>query len=284
MAAWDLNAGYTDSNNRQTMGGLLMGGKKQGIYEQSATANYPLGYLVEMEDGRRYRYAHFVGAAGRGACVSQDVSLTCFGPIDGKCTAAATGATSVIVTDTDTFGTVASDGPADHLFAGGYLMCEDDSGEGHIYRIRDSLAQVTAGKVTFYLYDPLVIALTTDSDVAGIGHKWKNLRVAAGRAAGAAADCIVSGVTLISVTAGYYAFVQTKGPCMCLAEVAASSLMQRGTMAFLDDAETTGAVMGLAGVASNTTFNAGDVDTPFIGHFLFTATDGAYVGVDLCIE
>ena len=126
------------------------------------------------------------------------------------------------------------------------------------------------------LYDGLEVAITTDTDIGAIGNKWKNCKIAS------TSDTMLAGVSVIGVTTAYYAWLQTWGPAAVLCEIIASSAPSVGNPAFLDDG-TAGAVMAFGGVASNTTINAGDWDTPYVGDFLYVGTDAAHVGVDLKI-
>jgi hypothetical protein len=256
-------------NNQQVQSRIT--GVTQGLYEQSATQQGALGSKLELEDGRVFRYAHFVAAVNRGVLVSQDVSVSSFGPIDGKATAAAIAAKQVTLTDTDTFTTA----DVADVYQGGYLMVEDDAGEGYTYRIQGNDAGTAAGVMVLDLFDGLVAALTTDSDVAVIGSLYKNLSIAT-----ANGDSIVSGAAVRTMTAGYYGWIQTWGPCSVLCEVPTTTAPTIGNPAFLDDG-TSGAVGPFAGVASNTTLNAGDWDTPYVGDFLYAGTDTAHVGVFL---
>lgn len=84
--------------------------------------------------------------------------------IDGGCTAAAIGATSVTIDTTGVamFGGAAGVIAQDRL-AEGYLVIEDDAGEGYTYRIRKNTAGTAAASITLTLYDGLKVALTTAS-------------------------------------------------------------------------------------------------------------------------
>ena len=252
----------------------LVDGVAQGLYEESATAKGPIGARREMPDGRVFRYAHFVAAVNRGVLVSQDISVSAAGPIDGKATAAAIGATTITLTDTDTFTTA----DAADVYAGGYFMPEDDAGEGYSYRIRGNKQGTAAGVMSLDLYDGLVIAITTDTDVNIIGSMWNNVKIAA-----AGSDAIVAGVSVRDMTIAYYGWVQTWGVANVLSEVPTTTAPTVGNPAFLDDG-TAGAVGPFAGVASNTTINAGDWDTPYVGDFLYSGVDTTNVGVFLKIQ
>ena len=148
------------------IGGTATG---QGIYEESSTPNHSIGEKLELEDGRVFRYAYTAAAINRGLLVSQDVSATAIVESDGKLTAAAAGATEVTYTDSGTVGSATA-----NQYAGGYLHTTDDAGEGFNYRIKSNTA-ADSNAITFTLYDGLVVALTTATDVAVTGGLWYNV-------------------------------------------------------------------------------------------------------------
>jgi hypothetical protein len=266
--------GDSVGNAQQGAIGSALQGVPQGIHEESVNQLAPIGTRLGFPDGRAFRYTHFVAAVNAAVICSQDVSASAIAVTDGSMTAAAIGATQVVFTDTDLITT----GDLKDQFAGGYFHMEDDAGEAYTYRIKGNdagEASGTDGELVVDLYDGLVVAITTDTDVAVTGNIWKNNKIAT-----ANGDSIVSGVSMRSMTAAYYGWVQTWGPVSILAEVVGSSAPSIGNPAFLDDA-TAGAAMAFAGVASNTTLNAGDWDTPYIGDFLYAGTDAAHVGVNL---
>lgn len=267
---------YEPGNGHTGLGGGT-DGVAQGTMAESSTQQGLLGSKREYEDGRIFRYAHFVSAVNRGIICSQDVSVSLVDVIDGKATAAAIGATQITLTDTDEWG-VTGTAFASDIYQGGYFAPEDDDGEGYSYRISGNVGATTAGVVVLDLFDPLITAITTDTDVSIIGPLWKNCKIAVPNS-----DTVVCGVSVIGVTAGYYAWVQTWGVANVLTEVVGTTAPSIGNPAFLDDG-TNGAVGPFAGVASNTTLNAGDWDTPYIGDFLTTATDAAHSAVFLKIQ
>ena len=198
---------YTSNNNSTPMiSGLAV---QQGLYAESSTPEHSIGEKIELDDGRVFRYAYTAAACAAGNVVSQDVSATCVVEVDGKATAAAIGATSVILTDSGTLGSATAD-----QYKGAYLIITDDAGEGLQYRIKSNTAAST-NAVTFTLYDPLIVAVTTDSDAAITGGLWWKVRPAT-----AGTDYIMSGVTVIAMTANYYGWVQTAGICSVLSDTA----------------------------------------------------------------
>ena len=231
------------------IGGLATG---QSIYEESSTPNHSIGEKLELEDGRCFRYAYTAAAIGTGLLVSQDLSATAIVESDGKLTAAAIGATDVIYTDSTTVGSATA-----NQYAGGYLHTTDDAGEGYQYRIKSNTA-ADSNAVTFTLYDPLVIAVTTATDVAVTGNLWHNVLGAT-----AGTDYVISGITTIGLSSGYYGWVQTAGVATILAD---------GTIAIGQNLTLSDGVEGAV--------QAKDAETePLVGFATFAPDNTGYCGV-----
>lgn len=269
--AWKDSASVGNAT-QGPVGGALQG-IPQGIYEQSSTQKGPLGTRIVLPDSRAYRYSHFVAAVNAGELVAQDESVSSIAVSDGKMTAAAIGVTQVTFTDNSLITTA----DVKDVYAGGYLHTEDDAGEAYTYRIKGNdagEASGTDGELVMDLYDGLVVALTTATDVSVTGNLWKNLKIGV-----AGSDCVIAGVAVRAMTIAYYGWVQTWGPASCLAE-ATTAVLVKGRPAFFDGG-VAGAASGLAGVASNTTLNAGDWDGTYLGEIMHTGTDAAHVAINL---
>jgi hypothetical protein len=238
----------------------------------NSTAQYPTGTALRNSKGDIYRYIHAVAAIGKADIVGQDLSVTSIGPIDGKATAAAVGATEVTLTDTNSF----SADDAVNVYAGGTLIIEDDAGEGHKYSILSNAVGTSAGVMVLKLHEAIAVALSTSSDVCIIGSMHRNLRPAS------TTDSVVSGVAVKAIGAGEHGWIQTWGIGVVIADLVSNGLMVKGAPAFLSDGDV-GQAQNFGGVASNTTLNTGDWDTPQIGYFVTAGTDGASVGVYLTI-
>jgi len=258
--AQDLGTGYNNATT-DSLGSIAgaTGGSPQGIYEESSTQEYPIGTKREFEDGRVFRYSSFAAAVNAGILVSQDVSATSIVESDGKLTAAAIGATEVIYTDSGTVGSATA-----NQYAGGYLHITDDAGEGYQYRIKSNTA-ASSNAVTFTLYDGLVVAVTTATDVAVTGNLYNQVR-ATDFTNGAKVDCTVAGVTARSFTSGYYGWIQTAG----VATVLSDGDIAYGAM-----------VAGSDGVAG--AVHAADTDSTeiVVGYSTMLSDDTGHVGVNL---
>ena len=227
-------------------------GTKQGIYAESSTPKHAIGEKVELADGRCFRYVYTAAAINPGLLVSQDVSATCIVESDGKLTAASAGATEVTYTDSGTVGSATA-----NQYAGGYLHITDDAGEGHQYRIKSNTA-ASSNAVTFTLYDGLVVAVTTDTDVGVTGSLYHNV---VGATAGT--DGVIAGVTTRGLTSNYYGWVQTAGVATILAD---------GSIAIYDNLTLSDGVAGAVQLK--------DAETePLVGYATFAPDNTRPVGV-----
>jgi hypothetical protein len=100
-------------------------------------------------------------------------------------------------------------------FRDGYLVVNDEAGEGQMFRIKSNDALSTTDNATFTLYDPLTIALTTSSQVGIV--RCPNYRTVL---TGAALTAPFMGVTLIPITASYFFWSKIKGVAPIVAHAA----------------------------------------------------------------
>jgi hypothetical protein len=236
----------------------------QLIHAESETAEHEIGEPMDLKDGRCFRYAKFGVATAAGLLVSQDVSATCLvetdNAIDGTQPAGsslAIGSLSIMM-DNAAFAATTLD-----QYAGGYLHTTDDAGEGYTYRIGGNTAFTNTDEVTFTLLEPLVIAVTTATDIAITGNLYGGVIAAV-----AATDTLISGVSMRVMQANYYGWVQTKGVATVLSDVA----LTLGDQLTLSD--------GVAGACQ-----LQDAYTEqTIGYALFTPDSTGHVGVMLNIS
>jgi len=177
-----------------------------------ATAVHQIGTYVETADGRGFRYAKIGATAtvpGK-LYVAAAWDSTNFAPVGGLETAAAAiGDTTVTITTSTTV--------AANLLAGGYLVTDITPGQGYTYRIKSNLAS-SAGNLVITLDDPIVVALTTASNVVLVKHPYDQVIVSPG---GASTGHPV-GIANTIITAAQFGWVQTYGACAILAGVATS--------------------------------------------------------------
>jgi len=172
----------------------------QGIYEESASAQAKIGTRVQVGD-RVFYYAYAGGTALAAGKLLENAALT--PEVNKACgTAAAAGAYEV---------TNITTAAAQLYLAEGYLSVNDGAGEGLTYKIKSSKANASTSTSTdVTLYDPIVTALTTSSEVTLMHSPYYDLDLSA-----TITNHIV-GVAPIPVTANYYFWCQTWGPCALL--------------------------------------------------------------------
>lgn len=150
--------------------------------------------------------------------------------------ASAIGATTVTLTSTANLATAplsTKDG-----FAEGYLIVNDEAGEGQFYQIKGHEAASGTSNFIVTLYDALTIALTTASQVGLIQHPCANVV-----ASKAVVTGIYVGVPLIAVAASYYFWALRDGPQPMIPQAA----IAKGTTAVI------GTTAAKANAAADTT-------------------------------
>lgn len=234
---------------------------RQGIYEESASQIYPIGYPLDLGDGRRFRYCK-VGAT------ALDVGKMCVAATPATdhlkdlavAAAAAVGATSVSVTNGATTAITLD------MYKEGYMVVNDVDGEGIEYKIKGCTAAAVNVASTIYLYDPIQTALTTNSQV-GLWHNPWNLVVQNTTYAGNPV-----GVAKKAITAAYYGWLQTRGFCT----------IWRGDTAARGSWLTHGGAAGKA--IGETATNNLTITVPLIGFSLTAGVDTEYLPIWLQLE
>ena len=200
---------------------VLIGGgvvSNQSVYEVVTEARHIPGTQGVLDDGRRFEYVRSDNAA-----TIPKGNLAVYEPMaagsdDLTAVAAAIGATEIGVSVTLTL-------TANEL-QGGFLNVENDVGEGELYKIVSHPAH-TSGAITFAIDRPVVVALTTASDVS-IVHGPTSVHISTGVAAEALATEAAAGVPLVTVPIGsttpQYSWIQKTGLASVLFGTAVGSV------------------------------------------------------------
>lgn len=170
------------------------------VLSNSDTRLAKLGSYRETADGRGFRYAKVGAVATVAGKVYQSAALDATNQtVSGgfAVAAAAIGDTVVTTTATTTL--------AANLVAEGFLSVDVTPGQGHLYQIQSHLA-AAAAVVSFNLYDPLRVALTTSSRIIVTKHPYDAIVVEPGTPTG-----VITGVASHVITAAYYGWIQTYG-------------------------------------------------------------------------
>ena len=214
----------------------------QSTRETSSVKQEQLGARATTPDGREYVYVKNGAAAldpGKVVANADEVANHVNIAVNA---AAAAGDTRVQVT----LGATAA---AEGLYEDGFLSVTDAAGEGISYHIAGHVAGASAGDMWVELSEPLQVALTTSSQVS-LHSSFSGVIIAPANQA----DMPV-GVPNVSVAAGAYAWVQTRGICAVWADeaVAKGSSLKAGSSVpgavETQDADDTTATVGVASQA-----------------------------------
>lgn len=176
----------------------------QDARKTSATQLHVLGSIGETADGRVYRYAK----AGASNLVAGNLQVNA--DLDSNVVNKAATAASAI----GSFSVVFTAGGSQTLdaYKDGQLTVNDATGEGIAYSVRGNTSGTA---VTVALKEPIVVALTTSSEVTLKKNTWDSTVISATDQADQAV-----GVPNTAVTAAYYYWVQTRGEASVLADEA----------------------------------------------------------------
>jgi hypothetical protein len=179
------------------------------VTSTTADLGLTIGTRMILPDGRVFRYAFSNGAAGAGTGVQSSAALANHDSDLVVTAAAAVGAKSASVT----LGATAA---AEDLYANGYLLVNDEAGEGHVYKIRqhDAIGSGGTGTINLMDGDTIVVALTTSSQVGLVANPYMHVIPSPG---GAQTGRTV-GFTTAAVADNSYFWAQTWGETAVLVD------------------------------------------------------------------
>lgn len=167
-----------------------------------------LGAEYTSPDGRKYRYVRFGATGVPGSLYQGPAEVT--GNQSRLVATTAVGATTITTVDTVTV--------TANQYAGGWAVttAEGGTGNGYAYLIKSHPA-ATAAVVTLTLAEPIVVALSTSTQIDLVANPYNNVIVNL-----ASATSAPIGVAVIPVTSGNYGWVQTWGPGVVLNDATAA--------------------------------------------------------------
>lgn len=168
-----------------------------------ADATHEIGVAVVLADLRIFRHA-VVGASNVSKGKLQQDAAPIGDHDNLSVDAAAVGSTLINVTPDATAG-------AANLYAEGYLSVNDVDGEGATYKIKSHPAITASVEFEVTLFDPIKVAFTANTQVTLVHNGYKNVVEVA------ASTRRPAGVPLISLAAGDFGWLQTKGVASVLA-------------------------------------------------------------------
>ena len=242
------------------------------VFHETATKKFPLGAISEARDGRLWRYIENGAAICYKAAMCQSsvpvANWTQQVQTDGASFAAV--GDKIVNVNMDTTASV-------HDFIDGWLVLQDAdpaAGLGDMYLIKDNLVGVagTSGyDVSIKIADSggIRTAFVAASELTVIKSKYKDVVIVPAAAATAPAV----GVPLIDISANYFGWVQSRGPCPVIVDT--ETVVVGDQIGETDDANTDGG----AGIHA--------VTYPIWGTVMVKGTNGQAdepAIVDLCIE
>ncbi len=247
------------------------------ITKSTAIGGLPLGQLMILPDGRKFRHAQCGSAASidNGLILAASAGLAGHGAVasSGIAATAATarnksGDTTVYLTCNSAVSVLLN------YYADGFLNVQKSAGNGYMYRVKEntSCASASAFSVTLYPDDPLKVAFAATSTKVSLRRSPYKEAILASVSA---AIGPVMGVSPTPVTASYYFWVQRSGPASV--RTAATAVVV-GAPVVTQPVESGSAAPAVSGGASTQIW-----DSYFLGLAMEApdATDAALVNLTL---
>ena len=187
----------------------------QSIYEthsvthasgEKAEGQHPVGTRAYLPDGRVYYYSssNTSAAAAVGKLYMSPTVVANHTECD-----VTTGNAGTYVVSGITIGATAM---TQNQYRNGYLAVTDGAGEGHVYRIASHAAfDASATTVSVTLYDPIVVALDTNSTVSFIANQYDRIVIGDTGQAGIPVGVPPVTIPVSTTTTTYFGWVQTWG-------------------------------------------------------------------------
>ena len=220
-------------------------------YHTHSNQRFPLGQVMELPDGRIYRYAENGAVALAAAKLCQTMALGANFDTLAIQAARAVGTTTIPFT---TSGSTV----AENQFADGTVVVEDVAlNLGEIYPVKSNTSAADPATCTLTLHDGVTVlnALTTTGKVTVRVNPWKQVIVVPT----VAPSQMVVGVPQVIVGISAYGWLQTHGVCNVVVDATVTAWVigqgvrpsedDAGGAAFLDFDEAAQADKGLIGFA-----------------------------------
>ena len=197
----------------------------------NTTKKRALGTILELPDGREFKYALNGGSAISSGKHASSAAMIGNHDMDLTTAAASVGDTSITVT----LGATAA---TKDQYADGYIYTNDGTGQGQVYRIASNPAADGSATlaVTLASNDPVSVALDSTTESGLAVNPYSGIVVSP-----TSVTNRTLGVTATDIAANAYGFVQTKG----LASVLVSGTVVAGQPLRVAGATLAGAAMAL---------------------------------------
>jgi hypothetical protein len=259
-------------------------GTLRDVLECHATQKHPLGTRLVMEDGRVFHYAKNGGTQLAKAKVVCSPLVEGDENVDLELQDALTTA-SRVANPIVTMSTAAAYSAA-HRFKDGYMIAHTGTGAGQMVMLSDNdkggTSAGTAVKVYFKDENYLTAALDTSSSRVGLVQNPYCEVVVCPAWADFTPTARPAGVPLATITASYYFWLQTWGPCPVLAgnaPVEGADIIVGGS-----STGTAGDVNSGYNMHTSAAAEGGAVNFPALGMVMSGDTDAEYMLVFLMID
>ena len=232
----------------------------QDLWVESVDPRAELGTKVKTTDGRIFRYAR----NGAVALTRGQLQIAPAGFLQDDEHADIAVNTAAIGDETVTV-TLGSVLVTANQYAGGYLVVNDDTGEGITYGIRSHPAADASASLVVTLSEPILIAFAAATTVTLVANKWNGVVIST-----TTQTNVPAGVPNINITISYYFWLQTGGVC---------SVLQSGT-----NTPTKGEPVTIGEATSGSVSGRDSIAEPEVGIGLDTAISGEYNPVYLTID
>ena len=244
------------------MGNIVLGSDgiaiRQGIYEESSTKKTDLGRFIDFEDGRKFRYCKDGGSGITKAHMCRTEA------VDGSHDDVLQTNYGLSIGDKDNLSIVLDGAPTVNEYADGHMIVNAGTGLGQIYKIRKNSA---TNPTKVWLYDAILVAVLVADNVTLVKNKYLDVCVTP---ASATIGGLPIGVPLITVTASYYFWAQTRGYAPLL-------VANGGTAVAGND-------VGHGDTAGSCQIIADHAADPYYGKCVYAAAADDYAVIDLHLE
>lgn len=175
------------------------------LHETSAKAQHLLGQKMELPNGDIFRYCK---AGGSNLVIGnvQQAPAPVADHVNQVIGASAS------VGDTEVTVTLGATAATADQYAGGYLVINDATGEGHTYPVLSHPAHAGTGDLVVTLREPIRVALTVDvSEYTLVANPYNGVIIAPTTETGPAV-----GVAPIAIPTTHFGWLQTHGVCSTL--------------------------------------------------------------------
>jgi hypothetical protein len=231
-------------------------------YVGSTTQEFPIGTRLEIGT-RVWRYALMGAVVGVAGKIYQSQVIEANGDVtDAAVNTATAGDLSVEVTNGGNTAIAADE------YKDGYVLVQDDTGEGYALQIEGNDAIATSAAGTIFLYDKVQVTFAAATTVAlthPVGYK---VVVSTSPITG-----VMGGVAMGAIAAASYCWLQTKGPAAVFND-SGTAIIQGSPVRTSEDHD---GFIALEDGADN-------FDQPHVGLALHVTADNEVALIDLQIE